>query len=100
MAGRAGRDRLLLRRPPAGNERLRLAADRDQHRFFLRLGRSRQLPARQPDRNPDLQASTAASAPTWPPPAGDSSGSSPTTAASSAPPTSATPSANSASATP
>ena len=47
---RAGRHRLLLRRPALGHERRGLAADRDRRRLLLRLGRARQLPARQPDR--------------------------------------------------
>ena len=55
-AGRAGRDRLLLRRPALRHEGLGLAADRDRRRLLLRLGRAGQLPAGQPDRRADLQA--------------------------------------------
>jgi transposase len=54
--GRAGRAELLLRRPPLRHERRGLAADRDRRRLQLRLGRARQLPPRQPDRRPDLEA--------------------------------------------
>ena len=39
-ARRAGRDRLLLRRPAPGHQGSRLAADRDRHRLLLRAGPS------------------------------------------------------------
>ena len=52
-AGRAGRDRLLLRRPAARHQGRDLAADRDRHPLILCLGRAGRRQERQPHRPPD-----------------------------------------------
>ena len=51
---RAGRDRLLLRRPPARHRKRRLAADGDRHLLVVCLGRARALQVRCSQPGPDI----------------------------------------------
>ena len=53
---RAGRDRLLLRRPAEGHRGSDLAAHRDRHPLLVRLGGACRRQGRQPDRQADLAA--------------------------------------------
>src|SRR5215211_2094688 len=54
QAGRAGWDRLLLRRPPARHRRRRLATDRDRHLLVFCLGRARALQVGRAEPAPDI----------------------------------------------
>jgi len=59
---RAGRDRLLLRRSPEGDEGIDLATDRDRHPIIVCLGRARDLQGgepEQPERQADLEVRAA-----------------------------------------
>ena len=71
--GRAGRHRLLLRRPAARHRRRDLAADRDRHRLLVRLGRARRLPSKATRAPARPASSPGASPPSSKPPAGGSS---------------------------
>ena len=84
QARRAGRDRLLLRRPTARHPRRRLAAHRDRHLQLVRLGRARSLRPRRARLAPDQPLRYPASLATCATPAGTSTACSPTTATSSA----------------